>query len=91
MTAARPPRSRFRVVRPTVVGLGLCVVDHLYVVDDLAGTNERTRYTRREVLAGGMVSNALSQVARLGCRAELICWSATTPTGAGSADCARAA
>ena len=32
--------------RPTVVGLGLCVVDHLYVVDELAGTNERARYTR---------------------------------------------
>ncbi len=58
--------------RPTVVGLGLCVVDHLYVVDELAGTGERTRYTERLVLAGGMVSNALSQVARLGCRAELI-------------------
>jgi sulfofructose kinase len=56
----------------TVVGLGLCVVDHLYVVDELAGDRERTRYTQREVRAGGMVSNALAQVARLGCRAELI-------------------
>jgi sulfofructose kinase len=55
-----------------VVGLGLCVVDHLYVVDELAGTRERTRYIERRVLAGGMVANALSQVARLGCRAELI-------------------
>ncbi len=58
--------------RPTVVGLGLCVVDHLYLVDELAGTSERSRYTQREILAGGMVSNALAQVARLGCRAELI-------------------
>ena len=58
--------------RPAVVGLGLCVVDHLYVVDELAGARERTRYTHREVLAGGMVANALTQVARLGCRAELI-------------------
>jgi sulfofructose kinase len=58
--------------RPTVVGLGLCVVDHLYVVDELAGTNERARYTERLVLPGGMASNALAQVARLGCRAELI-------------------
>jgi sulfofructose kinase len=58
--------------RPTVVGLGLCVVDHLYVVDELAGTNERARYTERLVLPGGMTSNALAQVARLGCRAELI-------------------
>jgi sulfofructose kinase len=58
--------------RPTVIGLGLCVVDHLYVVAELAGTRERTRYTERLVLAGGMVSNALVQAARLGCRAELI-------------------
>jgi sulfofructose kinase len=58
--------------KPTVVGLGLCVVDHLYVVDELPGASERTRYTQREVLAGGMVSNALAQAARLGCRAELI-------------------
>lgn len=72
MTAASPPRSRSRAARPTVVGLGLCVVDHLYVVDELAGTGERTRYTQRKVLVGGMVANALAQVARLGCRAELI-------------------
>jgi sulfofructose kinase len=58
--------------RPTVVGLGLCVVDHLYVVDDLDGTRERTRYVQREVHPGGMVSNALAQVSRLDCRAELI-------------------
>ena len=58
--------------RPVVVGLGLCVIDHLYVVEDLAGASERTRYIQRRVEAGGMVSNALAQVARLGCRAELI-------------------
>jgi sulfofructose kinase len=52
--------------------LGLCVVDHLYVVDELPGASERTRYTRREVSSGGMVANALAQVARLGCRAELV-------------------
>jgi sulfofructose kinase len=57
---------------PTVVGLGLCVVDHLYVVDEFAGTSERARYTERLVLTGGMVANALAQVARLDCRAELI-------------------
>jgi sugar/nucleoside kinase (ribokinase family) len=61
-----------RSIRPTVVGLGLCVVDHLYVVEELSSTSERTRYTQREVRAGGMVSNALAQAARLGCRAELI-------------------
>src|SRR6185503_10889720 len=70
--AAPHDLSRGVTARPTVVGLGLCVVDHLYVVDELAGTGERTRYTQREVLAGGMVSNALVQVARLGCRAELL-------------------
>jgi sulfofructose kinase len=58
--------------RPVVVGLGLCVVDHLYVVDEPGDTSERARYTQRLVLPGGMVSNALTQVARLGCRAELI-------------------
>ena len=58
--------------RPTVVGLGLCVVDHLYVVDELPGASERTRYLQREMRAGGMVANALAQAARLGCRAELI-------------------
>jgi sulfofructose kinase len=44
----------------------------LYVVDELPGKSERTRYTQREIRTGGMVSNALAQVARLGCRAELI-------------------
>jgi sulfofructose kinase len=72
MTAAGRARSRSPTLRPTVVGLGLCVVDHLYVVDGLPGASERTRYTRRAISAGGMVSNALAQVARLGCRAELI-------------------
>jgi sulfofructose kinase len=67
--------------RPTVVGLGLCVVDHLYVVDELAGTNERARYTERLVLPGGMTANALAQVARLGCRAELISLVGDDPDG----------
>jgi sugar/nucleoside kinase (ribokinase family) len=55
------------------------------VVDELAGTNERARYTERLVLPGGMVSNALVQVRRLGCRAELLSLVATMPTGAGRA------
>jgi sulfofructose kinase len=50
----------------------LCVVDHLYVVEDLDGERERTRYVQREVRTGGMVANALAQVARLSCRAELV-------------------
>jgi sulfofructose kinase len=60
------------VRRPVVVGLGLCVIDHLYVVEDLAGARERARYKERKVEVGGMTSNALAQAARLGCRAELI-------------------
>jgi sulfofructose kinase len=48
------------------------VVDHLYVVDELAGASERSRYLERRVETGGMASNALLQAARLGCRAELI-------------------
>ncbi|HKA14686.1 MAG TPA: PfkB family carbohydrate kinase [Myxococcota bacterium] len=60
------------MTHPTVVGLGLCVVDHLYVVAELPGASERTRYTQRAVRAGGMVANALAQAAQLGCRAELI-------------------
>jgi sulfofructose kinase len=55
-----------------VVGIGLCVVDHLYVLEELSGEVERTRYVDRKVDVGGMVSNALAQVARLGCRAQLI-------------------
>lgn len=54
-----------------VVGLGLCVVDHAYRVADLAG-GERTRYSERVVGPGGMVANALIQVAALGIRPQLI-------------------
>ena len=65
--------GRVNVPRPVVVGLGLCVVDHLYVVDELAGRSERARYVRAPACeTGGMASNALAQAARLGCRAELI-------------------
>jgi sulfofructose kinase len=50
-----------------VVGLGLCVVDHTYLVGDLARDPVRTRYTQRRVSAGGMTTTALCQAARLGC------------------------
>lgn len=56
----------------SVVGLGLCVVDHCYLVDDLAGSPERMRYRERRVLAGGMVGNAICQVAALGCEAHVL-------------------
>jgi len=55
-----------------VVGLGLCVVDHLYVVEALDPRAERVRYVERRVTSGGMVGNALVQVARLGCAAHVL-------------------
>lgn len=55
-----------------VVGLGLCVVDHLYVVQRLDSRAERIRYVERRVTSGGMVGNALVQVARLGCEAHVL-------------------
>jgi sulfofructose kinase len=61
-----------RKSRPAVVGLGLCVVDHLYWVDGLDLGAERTRYTARKVAAGGMVATALVQAVRSGCAARLL-------------------
>ena len=55
-----------------VVGLGLCVVDHLYRVERLDAEEERTRYSERVVSAGGMVATALAQAALLGCDAHLL-------------------
>jgi sulfofructose kinase len=55
-----------------VVGLGLCVVDHLYVVERLDPRPERIYYVERRVTSGGMVGNALTQAARLGCRAHAL-------------------
>lgn len=57
-----------------VVGLGLCVVDHVYVVDDLDLSADRTRYREHLVGSGGMTANALLQAARLGCRPRLLSW-----------------
>ncbi len=64
--------SRTRTKSARVVGLGLCVIDHLYVVEAFDPEAERTRFVDRKVDVGGMVSNALAQAAKLGCRAELI-------------------
>ncbi len=55
-----------------VVGLGLCVVDHLYRVERLDAEEERTRYGEHVVSAGGMVATALAQAALLGCGARLL-------------------
>jgi sulfofructose kinase len=54
------------------VGLGLCVVDHLYLVEGLDPRAERIRYVERRVTGGGMVGNALAQAARLGCQAHAL-------------------
>lgn len=54
-----------------VVGLGLCVVDHLYRVAEPSAA-ERTRYRQRLVTTGGMAANALVQAAALGVRAQLL-------------------
>jgi sulfofructose kinase len=54
------------------VGLGLCVVDHLYVVERLDPRAERIYYVERRETGGGMVGNALTQAARLGCQTHAL-------------------
>ena len=63
-------KSQFRGC--AVIGLGLAVVDHIYVVDSLDFRASRVRYSARIEAGGGMVSTALCQVAALGCRAEIL-------------------
>lgn len=55
-----------------VVGLGLCVIDHVYVVERLDFAETRIRFTQRLVLPGGMIGTAVSQAATLGCEAHLL-------------------
>lgn len=55
-----------------VVGLGLCVWDHLYVVEDGDLSAARTRYRERREGLGGMTANAVCQAARLGCDTHLL-------------------
>jgi len=57
---------------PRVVGLGLCVIDHLYRVDGLDLSSGRVRYRERQVSNGGMTATALAQAAALGCDAHLL-------------------
>jgi len=59
-------------LRPLVIGLGLAVVDHFYVVDSLEFRASRVRYNARFETGGGMVSTALSQAALLGCKTEIL-------------------
>jgi sulfofructose kinase len=55
-----------------IVGLGLSVIDHLYVVERLRLDETRLRYGTRRVQSGGMMGTALAQAARLGCEAHLL-------------------
>jgi sulfofructose kinase len=64
-----------------IVGLGLCVVDHLYVVETLDLSATRTRWLARVVSTGGMACNATVQAARLGCNAHLVTAVGDDPDG----------
>jgi sulfofructose kinase len=55
-----------------VVGLGLCVLDQLWVVEDYRLSAPRTRWLEHARGPGGMVATALAQAARLGCPTQLI-------------------
>jgi len=66
-----------------VVGLGLCVVDHLYVVDSFEFEESRIRTSERLESTGGMTGNALVQAARLRCNAHLLSVLGDDPTGRG--------
>jgi len=60
------------VASEKVVGLGLCVIDHVYVVERLDFAEARTRFTERLVISGGMIGTAISQAAMLGCDAHVL-------------------
>jgi sulfofructose kinase len=66
---------------PRVVGLGLCVVDHLYLVDGLDLAAGRLRYVARREASGGMTATALAQAAALGCEAHLLSAVGDDPEG----------
>jgi sulfofructose kinase len=55
-----------------VVGLGLCVIDHLYLVEKPDPAGVRTRFSQRLVAPGGMVGTAIAQAAYLGCDAHVL-------------------
>lgn len=55
------------------MGLGLCALDELLLLEGDAGpATERTRYRERVVSVGGMVATALAQAVRLGCPAQIL-------------------
>lgn len=55
-----------------VVGLGLCVLDRVFVVERFDLEGPRLRYSQALVASGGMVGNALCQAARLGCATHVL-------------------
>jgi sulfofructose kinase len=69
------------VVASRIVGLGLCVVDHVYVVEALDLAETRTRFVERLVSTGGMACNAAIQAAQLGCNAHLLSVVGDDPDG----------
>lgn len=69
------------MVAPRVVGLGLCVVDHLYLVDGLDLGSGRIRYRERRVASGGMTATALAQAAALDCESHLLSVVGDDPEG----------
>jgi len=64
-----------------IIGLGLCVIDHLYRVDSLRLSETRTRWSERHISTGGMACNATVQAAQLGCRSELLSVIGDDPEG----------
>jgi sulfofructose kinase len=60
------------VAKAKIIGLGLCVVDHVYLVDKLERSSARTRFSKRLVLSGGMMGTALAQAASLGANAHAL-------------------
>ncbi len=64
-----------------VVGVGLCVLDHVFLVDRLDLAETRLRFREHRVGGGGMVSNALAQAAQLGCEAHLVSMVGDDPDG----------
>jgi len=69
------------MVARRIVGLGLCVVDHLYVAETLDLATARTRWLERLVSTGGMTCNAIVQAAQLGCNAHLVTAVGDDPEG----------
>jgi len=58
--------------QPRVVGLGLCVRDEIYRVDEIGLGASSIRYRERVSLPGGMMSNAVMVAAREGVEAHLL-------------------